>query len=84
MLHLQPCVPDDWPGFTIEYRLPSDGTRYTIQATNPHGDGRGVRAVQCDGRSLSVDDGTAHIPLARDGGSHRIDVVLGADAGMRR
>jgi len=81
-LQFHPCIPDDWPEFAIEYRFPSDGTRYSIQAKNPHRDGRGVREARFDGRPIEIDGGVARIPIVHDAGSHRVDLVLGG--GRRR
>jgi cyclic beta-1,2-glucan synthetase len=76
-LNLDPCVPDDWPGFRIEYRSPRDDTRYEITASNPRRRGLGVAAATLDGEPVVVEDGAARIPLAHDGGLHRVELVLG-------
>jgi N,N'-diacetylchitobiose phosphorylase len=76
-LCIRPCVPRDWPGFTVRYRLPDGATTYEIAVTRE--DGGGIRGSG-DGRDLSVaDDGALRIPLSRGGGTHRVDVVLGRD-----
>jgi cyclic beta-1,2-glucan synthetase len=41
-IHLEPCVPDEWPEFTIEYRIPGEETRYVIHVVNPDGMSRGI------------------------------------------
>lgn len=53
-LVLKPCVPDDWPHFTIEYRLPGEETRYSIRVVNPQGRARSVVAAAVDGVSARV------------------------------
>ncbi|HEX6911030.1 MAG TPA: protein ndvB, partial [Longimicrobium sp.] len=74
-LRIRPCVPQDWPGFTVRYRLPDGATAYEIAVTRE--DGAGIRGT-VDGRDLSVAaDGALRVPLARDGGMHRVEVVLG-------
>ena len=76
-LCIRPCVPREWPGFTVRYRLPDGATTYEIAVTREDGDG--IRG-SADGRDLSVaEEGGLRIPLTRDGGTHRIDVVLGRD-----
>jgi len=30
-LILRPCIPDEWPGFSIRYRVPGSGTTYDIR-----------------------------------------------------
>jgi cellobiose phosphorylase len=75
-LGLRPCVPRDWPGFTVRYRLPDGATTYEIAVTREDGDG--IRG-SADGVELQSADGALRIPLTRDGGEHRVDVVLGRD-----
>jgi cyclic beta-1,2-glucan synthetase len=71
-LVLDPCIPRAWPGFTIAFRHHS--ARYTIVVENPQGVSRGVSSVELDDVPL---DGPASIPLAADGKTHRIRIVLG-------
>ncbi len=78
-LVVAPCVPDAWPEFTIEYRVPEEDTRYEIIARNPHGRGRGTESATLDGVLVAVVNGAARIPLAHDGRLHRVAIVLGAD-----
>jgi cyclic beta-1,2-glucan synthetase len=72
-LSIDPCIPRAWPGFEIEFRYHS--ARYQIVVENPRGVSRGVATVELDGQALT-DDGAA-IPLADDGATHRVRVVLG-------
>jgi cyclic beta-1,2-glucan synthetase len=76
-LQFAPCVPDDWPGFELAYRLPGSATRYEIHATNPHRSGNGVREARVDGEPARVAGGVACIPIVRDDRTHRVDLVLG-------
>jgi cyclic beta-1,2-glucan synthetase len=76
-LVLRPCVPDAWPGFRIEYRVPGAATRYAIQVRNPNGCSASVVAVRVDGRPLAPVDGAAAWPIARDGAAHEVEVELG-------
>ncbi len=71
-----PCIPRDWPGFTVRYRLPDGATTYEIAVTRDDGDG--IRG-SVEGQELESADGALRIPLARDGGTHHVEVVLGRD-----
>jgi N,N'-diacetylchitobiose phosphorylase len=75
-LCIRPCVPRDWPGFTVRYRLPDGATTYEIAVTRDDGDGIGGSV---DGQDLEPASGALRIPLARDGGEHRVEVALGRD-----
>jgi N,N'-diacetylchitobiose phosphorylase len=70
-LCLRPCVPCEWPSFTVRWRL-ADGTRHEIAVARE--DGGGIR-----GQLDEAEDGVLRIPLARDGESHRAEVLLGRD-----
>ena len=72
-LVLDPCVPRAWRGFQIVFRYRS--ARYDIAVENPHGVCRGVTCVEIDGVALSGN--RTQIPLADDGATHRVRVVLG-------
>jgi cyclic beta-1,2-glucan synthetase len=70
-LHLDPCVPRAWRRFEISFRYHS--ARYEILVENPRGVTRGVSAVSLDDQLLTG----AGIPLADDGATHHVRVVLG-------
>jgi cyclic beta-1,2-glucan synthetase len=72
-LLLDPCVPRSWRGFEIVFRYHS--ARYVIAVENPRGVTRGVARVELDGVALA--ENRAPIPLADDGASHRVRVILG-------
>jgi N,N'-diacetylchitobiose phosphorylase len=76
-LRLKPCVPDDWPQFTVRYQLPDGKTRYDIEVRNPDGNASVVRSLSIDGAPGLVEDGAARIPIAKDGAVHRVQVILG-------
>jgi len=73
MLLLDPCVPRAWRDFEIVYRYHS--ARYEITVENPDGVTHGVRHVELDGTALP--ENRTQIPLADDGRTHRVRVVLG-------
>ena len=71
-LLIDPCIPRAWPGFEIDFRYHS--ARYEIVVENPQGVSRGVASAEIDGQALV--NGAA-IPLADDGATHQVKVVLG-------
>ena len=71
-LHIDPCIPHDWPGFTATITWRS--ARYTVVVENPNRVARGVRSIKLDGIPLP---GGAVVDLVDDGGRHTIDVTLG-------
>jgi cyclic beta-1,2-glucan synthetase len=72
-LCIDPCVPKTWRGFEIVFRYHSG--RYDITVENPRGVSRGVARVELDGVALA--ETHAPIPLADDGATHRVRIVLG-------
>jgi len=73
-LLLDPCIPSSWPGYAITYRFGK--TKYEIVIENPLGVCTGVLAVKADGQTITGSQKNL-IPLADDGASHKILVVLG-------
>jgi cyclic beta-1,2-glucan synthetase len=71
-LVLDPCIPRTWPRYEIDFRYHS--ARYVIVVENPQGVSRGVTSSDLDGQPLA---GGAAIPLADDGATHRVRIVLG-------
>jgi len=72
-LHLDPCIPHAWPGYSVTFRYHS--ARYELTVENPSGASKGVARVELD--SEIVAGGAREIPLADDGKTHKIRVVLG-------
>jgi cyclic beta-1,2-glucan synthetase len=72
-LLIDPCIPRAWPGYQIDFRYRS--ARYEIVVDNPQGVSRGVASAELDGQALTGP--SAAIPLADDGTTHRVRVVLG-------
>ena len=72
-LLLAPCIPKEWPRFEIVFTYRS--ARYEIAVENPAGVSGGVAYAELDGRKLP--GGPARVPLADDGGAHRVRVILG-------
>jgi cyclic beta-1,2-glucan synthetase len=72
VLCVDPCIPRNWPGYSIDFRYHS--ATYKITIKNPLGFSRGVASMSIDGKVLV---GRADIPLADDGAAHQVDIVLG-------
>jgi cellobiose phosphorylase len=70
-LRFEPCIPKGWPGFELTYRHRS--STYRIHVVNASGTGRGVRAVELDGRPRP----DLAVPLTDDGETHAVRVELG-------
>jgi len=75
-LRLRPCIPDEWSGFHLHYRLPDGDAVYRIEVRNPDGHAERVVAAEIDDLDGLVEDGAACIPLFRDGKTHRVIVTL--------
>ncbi len=70
---VQPSIPAMWPAFTIGWMV--GRTHYRINVSNPE--------HRCTGVGLATLDGVAvdarAIPLADDGQSHTLEIVMGKD-----
>jgi cyclic beta-1,2-glucan synthetase len=73
-LHIDPCIPRDWPGFeaTIAWR----SARYRIVVGNPGRICKGVAAMRVDGFAAC-----GPVGLLDDGGAHLVEVTLGRREG---
>ena len=71
-LSIDPCIPRNWPGYSIDFRYHS--AIYRIKVENPSNVARGVALTELDGKILP---GPVSIPLADDGAVHNIRIVLG-------
>ena len=77
-LHIDPCIPHDWPGFTATIRWKS--ARYAVTVDNQAGVGRGVQSITLDGVGL---ESAAFVGMVDDGGMHTVGVTLGRTATER-
>jgi cyclic beta-1,2-glucan synthetase len=68
---MNPCIPIDWKGFSIEYR--HGDSLYAIEVRNPRSVHTGIESVTVDGQ---LTDG--NIPLVSDGQRHEVIVTMGA------
>jgi cyclic beta-1,2-glucan synthetase len=71
-LSIDPCIPKNWPGYSISFRYHS--SIYEIKVQNPSGVSRGVALAELDGKSSA---GAVNIPLVDDGAVHQVRIVLG-------
>src|SRR2546429_62924 len=71
-LRVAPCIPDDWPGFTVKLRLPDGSTRYEVVVENPARQAGRVVSATVDGEPSTVVDGVAQVVLDADGAVHRV------------
>ncbi len=73
-LHVDPCVPRDWPGF--EAAIAWRSARYRVTVANPRRVCRGVARVRLDG----ADAGAGPVRLLDDGATHLVEVTLGGES----
>jgi cellobiose phosphorylase len=71
MLEIDPCIPREWPGFSIKYRY--GNTHYRLQIENSEGVNQGVVNTFVNGESQ---ENTA-IKLVDDGSNHEIKIIMG-------
>jgi cellobiose phosphorylase len=69
-LRIDPCIPPDWEGFTVERIF--RGCRYRIRVDNPQHVSRGVASLRIDGQAL---EGSLVPPAGS--GLHAVEAVLG-------
>ena len=72
-LHIAPCIPATWPGFSIAFRHHT--SRYTITVENPDRIGRGIQRIELDGVALAGE--LPVVKLVDNGSIHTVRVVLG-------
>lgn len=72
-LLVDPCIPSKWDCFKVSRRFRD--AHYVINVENPDGICKGVRAVTIDGEEHPNN----LIPPFRDGKTHEVHVVMGAD-----
>jgi len=76
-LLLDPCVPDEWPEFTVRLQLPGETTSYVIHASNPKRDATRVVLATVDGVAVAIEGTGTRIPLLHDDKKHRVLLILG-------
>jgi cellobiose phosphorylase len=82
---IDPCIPGDWPGFTVKRRFRGAEFRITVQ--NPEHVQCGVREMMMDGSPCAADAGPREkfVPVCPPGSTHDVLVILGpAEAAAAR
>jgi N,N'-diacetylchitobiose phosphorylase len=69
-LMIDPCIPENWPGFDIVRKW--RGATYRITVKNPDGVQKGVKSVLLDGTRASLP-----VPVQAAGTTHDIVVTMG-------
>ena len=70
-LEIAPCIPADWPGFTVLRRFRN--ATYRIVVENPDGVNQGVDLMTVDGERVAGN----LAPVFGDGETHDVHVVMG-------
>jgi cellobiose phosphorylase len=70
-LRIDPCIPPDWNGFTVQRTF--RGTRYRIAVKNPGHLSKGTTEIRLDGRLLKDN----LIPAPEDVALHQVEVTMG-------
>ena len=73
VLHLDPCIPENWPAFDIS--LHHGSARYQIHVENPGKVSRGIAFATLDG--VDIGGRPVRIALNDDGAVHALNVTLG-------
>ena len=73
-IRVDPCIPPDWPGYTVRRRFRGD--TYVIVITNESGRSKGVRSATLDGRELPIDGTSVVVPVVGDSAEHTVNVEL--------
>jgi cyclic beta-1,2-glucan synthetase len=69
-LHINPCVPNDWPEYQINYRFGK--SLYHILVKNQENQTRDENQITMDGKELTE----GFIPLSEDGKTHEILITI--------
>jgi N,N'-diacetylchitobiose phosphorylase len=69
-LIVDPCIPSQWPGFTVTRRW--RGATYEIEVQNPNGAEKGIKSIILNGKPV-----TGRIPVQPAGTQNLIVVTMG-------
>jgi cellobiose phosphorylase len=69
-LLIDPCIPHDWPGFTVTRHV--RGATYVVEVQNPNRVCKGVKSITVDDQAVA-----GNIVPYLSAGQHRVRVVLG-------
>ncbi|MES2523998.1 MAG: glycosyl transferase [Gemmatimonadota bacterium] len=76
-LAIAPCIPDDWPGFTLRYQVPGGATVYEIDVVRSSDLAARSLSGTLDGHTLVAEAGRVLVPIVNDGKVHAVRVALG-------
>ncbi|MBK7367774.1 MAG: glycosyl transferase [Candidatus Eisenbacteria bacterium] len=79
-VRVKPCIPDEWPGYEMDYRVPGTQAVLEIRVSNPEGCSRAVTGATIDGQPVPVKAGEVRVPVGSLTGRHRLELILGAGA----
>ncbi|MEX0331896.1 MAG: glycosyl hydrolase family 65 protein [Puniceicoccaceae bacterium] len=71
-LRIDPCIPDQWDGFTVKRRFRD--VLYRIRVENPHHVSKGVTAITVDGETLPSNT----LPIMEPGATCDVVVKMGS------
>lgn len=69
-LLIDPCIPPEWPGFTIKRKF--RGAIYNIEILNPEHRSKGIWQITIDGDKVE----SCILPVFQEGTEHNIKVIL--------
>jgi cellobiose phosphorylase len=77
-LYICPCIPCEWPGFSVSYRF--GNSSYHITVENPSHKSVGAIALQIDGQEVALTerdmkDGP-YVTMGDDGQPHHVVLTL--------
>ena len=72
ILHINPCIPNYWENFTVNYQHKS--THYEIFVENPNSVSNGVQKIELDDNPIILVKGG--IPLTDDKKVHTVKIIL--------
>lgn len=73
-LFVDPCIPSEWPGFTISYRF--GDTLYLITVKNQSSNRKGVKQLLVDGNEVFFSEEGAYVLLEDNKIDHNVEVIL--------
>lgn len=77
---IDPCIPDEWPEYQIDFRHPLTGTMLHIRIANPHGSAATIVSASVDGTEIPVQEGIVRIAPPASGVCH-VGIILGPGNG---
>lgn len=76
---LKPCIPDEWPGFQVCWKLPRRGGQsIEVRVHNRASCTARVLSATMDGVPVDIVEGCVHCPLPAGSAGHLLEVEMGA------